>query len=273
MEPQKKLLSCEEALHFRNEFREARAAALKDAEGYQQILFVLERLGAYMFEKRRCEGHKHKKANGLKDYKNCIRTLVNKHHPFRGNPPDDYHIAFDSLYNMVREGRNDALHQGAVARNMTLRSVELSLMLEDTLTAILGGEIKKLMVRNPVRAYAWQPVSFVRQMMLENSFSYIPVWMKKNGDEKERWYLIADYHIAKYLLPANGARNKLLAQPIEEAEASGAMTIERADRVCPDKTVEEVLECTKCAEGKPVLVVKRDDCRKLLGIATAFDLM
>ena len=38
------------ALHFRDEFREARAAALKDAEGYQQILFVLERLGAYLFE-------------------------------------------------------------------------------------------------------------------------------------------------------------------------------------------------------------------------------
>ena len=203
-------------------------------------------------------------------YKKCIRTLVNKHHPFRGNPPGDYHIAFDSLYDMVREGRNDAMHQGAVARNMTLRSVELSLMLEDTLTAILGGEIKKLMVRNPVRAYAWQPVSFVRQMMLENSFSYIPVWMRKNGDKKERWHLIADYHIAKYLLPANGTRNKLLAQPIEEAEA---LTIERADRVYPDKTVEEVLECTKCAEGKPVLVVKRDDCRKLLGIATAHDLM
>ena len=38
------------ALYFRNEFREARAAALKDAEGYQQILFVLERLGAYLLE-------------------------------------------------------------------------------------------------------------------------------------------------------------------------------------------------------------------------------
>ena len=45
------------ALYFRNEFREARAAALKDAEGYQQILFVLERLGSYLFERGCCEKH------------------------------------------------------------------------------------------------------------------------------------------------------------------------------------------------------------------------
>ena len=146
-------MDSKKALYFRDEFREARAAALKDAEGYQQILFVLERFGAYMLEK----------IADLGAYKKCIRTLANKHHPFRGNPPGDYHIAFDSLYDMVREGRNDAMHQGAVARNMTLRSVELSLMLEDTLTAILGGEIKKLMVRNPVRAYAWQPVLVVKR--------------------------------------------------------------------------------------------------------------
>ncbi len=36
-------MDSEVALYFRNEFREARGVVLKDAEGYQQILFVLER--------------------------------------------------------------------------------------------------------------------------------------------------------------------------------------------------------------------------------------
>ena len=37
----------EAAIYFRDEFKKARDSALKDAEGYQQILFVLERMGAY----------------------------------------------------------------------------------------------------------------------------------------------------------------------------------------------------------------------------------
>lgn len=44
MDSRKELFSCKEALFFRNEFREARAAALKDAEGYQQILCRLTAL-------------------------------------------------------------------------------------------------------------------------------------------------------------------------------------------------------------------------------------
>ena len=148
MDPQK-------ALYFRNEFREARAVALEDAEGYQQILFVLERFGAYMFGGGCCEGHEHKRANGLDDYKKCISPLVNNYHPFKGKPPDDYHLAFNSLYERVRQARNDAFHQGAEARNLTSHSVQLCLMLEDTLMAIMGGEIKSYMVRNPVCASEW----------------------------------------------------------------------------------------------------------------------
>ena len=267
MDPQK-------ALYFRNEFREARAVALKDAEGYQQILFVLERFGAFM----------RKKVTNLGDYEKCISLLVNKHHPFQGKPPKDYHIEFDSLYEIVRQGRNDALHQGAVARNLTSRSVELSLMLEDALMS--ASKSKKVgdykvgdyMVRNPVRAYAWQLISFVRQMMLENSFSYIPVYMEKKDAEEKAWYIIADYHIAMYLQSATNSdcRGKLLAKSIEDAIGSNKMAIEKALTASLDETIEKVLERTeeKSTAGKPILVVKkRDNCEELLGIATAFDLM
>ena len=282
------------ALYFRNEFRDARATALKDAEGYQQILFVLERLGAYLLGGGCCEEHKHKRANGLNAYKKCILALVEKYHPFQGKPPDDYHTASETLYEMVRLGRNDALHQGAVARNLTSHSVQLSLMLEDALMSASESEqIKDYMIRRPVCAEAWQPVSFVRQMMLENSFSYIPVYMKKKrcaegrswhiiadipvymkkkkNTEEEAWHIIADYHIAEYLRSANSdGRRKLLAKSIEQAIGSGKMTIEEARTYHPDEIVQDVLKRIK---GKPILVVKSDNCRELLGIATAFDLM
>ena len=40
-----KRLNREEALHFRDQFREARTVALRDAEAFHEILYTLERLG------------------------------------------------------------------------------------------------------------------------------------------------------------------------------------------------------------------------------------
>ena len=102
----------EVALYFRDEFRAARAAALKDAGGYQRVLFAVERLGAYLTGEQRSLGR----------YKKCIVKLVKRHHPL-GEIPDalkDYHIEFDDLFEMIRTGRNDALHQGAFVRILTI---------------------------------------------------------------------------------------------------------------------------------------------------------
>ena len=95
------------ALHFRDEFRKARDSALKDAEGYQQILFVLERMGSYLL----------KKNGDLGKYEYCISKLVEQNCPSFLKPSNDYHIKFDRLYEMVRNGRNDALHQGCRCPN------------------------------------------------------------------------------------------------------------------------------------------------------------
>ena len=51
-------------------------------------------------------------------------------------------------------------------------------------------KIGDYMVPNPVCASDWQPVGFVRQMMLANSFSYIPVCTGKKCLEKPA--IIAD---------------------------------------------------------------------------------
>lgn len=43
------------------------------------------------------------------------------------------HIPFSVLYDLVRNARNDALHQGAYVRHLTRHAVSLSLVLEDAL--------------------------------------------------------------------------------------------------------------------------------------------
>ena len=251
------------ALSFRDQFRDARYYALEDAEGYQKILFVLERLGSYLSESQ----------GTLGKYEPFIRQLVECHHPNGGRPPEGYShyfMDFDTLYYMVREGRNDALHQGAVARILTSHSVQLSIILEDTLSNGTKSEkdrkIKDYMVRNPVCAYLWQPIGFIRQIMLENSFSSLPF---QCGDT---WYVVSDCDIARYLAGCKSQeRKEKLSKTLECVKKSEKILSRKKAVVSPDKTVSEALERAKC-RGWPILV-KRDGCEELLGIVAAFDLM
>ena len=246
------------ALHFRDEFKNARDSALKDAEGYQQILFVLERVGAYLLKKK----------GNLGKYQPCISNLVKKYRPSFFGPSDDCHINFNRLYDMVRKGRNDALHQGAVARIMTSHSVQLSMMLEDTLMDVANSQtIGDYMVRNPVCACEWQPISFIRQIMLEHSFSHIPFFWQ------EKWHVVSDLDVAKI---HHKGKDKL-ASTLKRCIETEDIEPQEARVVSRDKLVGEVLKCTSyqdCAGGNgwPVLV-KRNDCKELLGIVTPYDLM
>jgi hypothetical protein len=66
------------------------------------------------------------------------------------------------------------LHQGAFARRLTGHAIELSLVLEDALRRSLDSPVVgDYMVRGPICAEPWQPISFIRQRMLANSFSFL----------------------------------------------------------------------------------------------------
>ena len=272
MTKRKETLTSEEALYFRNEFREARYDALKYAEGYQRILFAVERLGAYLTGKH---------DGTLYTYEDDLATFIKCHHPLQGKMPDickDYHTEYKNLLELVRHERNEALHKGALVNVLTSHLIELSIMLEDSIMTtkkstktIMANEIQNYMTRNPVRAYSWQPISFIRQQMLENSFSYIPVHMKKSGEDKEDWYIISDYGITTYLRSATekSCRRKLLSQSLECADKGESDLLEPACVVRPTTTVGDALDCAK---GRPILV-QSPNCPELLGIATPFDLM
>ena len=194
------------ALNFRDQFRDARYGALADAEGYQKILFVLERFGSYLLERQ----------GDLGKYECPVRMFVKCYHPDAGCPTADHSIGFDTLYKLVREGRNDALHQGSAARILTSHSIQLSIFMEDALMASAvscdENRIKHYMVQNPVCAYVWQPIGFIRQVMLERSFSYLPF---RCGDT---WYVVADSDIVEYLQNCDRKKNcikKSLSRTLE----------------------------------------------------------
>ena len=181
-------MNSEAALHFRDQLREARADALRDAEAQPKIILTVERLGAYLLGR----------ITNLGKYQDVIAKLA-EYSPMATDVPSslpELHTAFAKKYQMIRRGRNAAVHEGAFARHLTANAVELALVLEE---AIMHDsyQVGDFMVRNPVCAYLWQPLSFIRQTMPANSFSYLPV---ATGDEgRPVWQVISDSRLARYL--------------------------------------------------------------------------
>jgi hypothetical protein len=118
------------------------------------------------------------------------------------------------------------------------------------------------MVKNPIIAELWQPVSFIRQQMLANSYSYLPLYAE------EGWRVVSDSAIANYLGPKTGVESRrLLATPLRDASIllSEAMFVD-------EKT--PLGDALSCLVATPLLLVKNPFTPdSLLGIVAAFDLL
>ncbi len=246
------------ALHFRDQLRVARAAALRDAEAFQEIVFVLERMGAFLSSDRTNLGKYF-----LEIKAEAVRSPMAKEVP---KELPHFHQQFDVKYQIVREARNAALHEGALARHLTANAVELSLVLEEGIMSELH-QVSDFMVRNPVCASMWQPLSFIRQIMLVNSFSYLPVQVEKDG--KKDWRLISDFRLAQCLRKKGKVGKVELIQRLEDAVKSGDIELHSARTCGPQDKIETVL---LTSDGLPTLVLSPDN-NELLGLLTPFDLL
>jgi len=245
------------AKYYRGELRAAREAVLADAEAYARPLQAFERLGGFLKPR----------AQGLAKLEPVLMGL-GEQSPLAEDLPHDWpevHRPLRTLLSLLREARNDVMHVGAQARSLTSHAVAISLILEDALDEKLttAGDF---MVASPVTVERWQPVSHARQLMLLNSFSFIPVVPEGDGDE---WRLLADYDIARYLRSApRDERRTRLTQPLHEAMGSGGLKSSAATLVDLDEAVSHVVSET---DGRPVLVQAAH--RGVVGILTAFDLL
>jgi hypothetical protein len=208
---------------------------------------------------------------GLGDYETAILTLA-RLSPLATEVPRFWpqcHIDVAVLYKLHRRARNDAIHEGASARSAAAHAVPLALILEDALMED-DREVSHVMVRDPVCASMWQPISFVRQTLLANSYSFLPV--QRAEAEAVRWALVSDFAVACYLrsAPSNGDRRRRLATPLGEAMGTDG-GLELVDPyICgPDEPIDRALAASL---GRPVLIVGGDST-VLLGIATPFDML
>lgn len=245
------------ATEFRLQLVRAREDALKDSEAFEGILYAVERLGQFLLGK----------IENLGVYEATLKDLAKKS-PLATEIPREWrnlHIPFPDLYTLVRNARNDALHSGARARAVTDHAIQLSLILEDALRLTADdNRVSDFMVRSPVIAELWQPVSFARQIMLTNSFSYLPL-RTVDGE----WKMLSDQALAIYLQSStsNADRKRRLATPLEDAELG---VLPSADRLIDIDSIASVLEKL---DGLPCLIFREDDDENPIGILTAFDVL
>lgn len=255
-------LSPEERLFFRDRLREARYAALADAEGFQQMCFAIEALGKRL----------NPKANTLGQCRHVLQSLARQSTLLPDVNEGDRAIkTFDALFVALKDARNDAMHTGAYARHVAADAVTMCLVLEDALMVKTKTEeeVKRLtvgdfMVSAPVVVHPWQTVEHARQLMLLNSFSYLPIW------HDEGWSLIADIAIAKYLRPEWPAKARL-KQRLDEANKDGLVFTRT-------KTVERGAAVTSLLDQRdpPGLWLVRDNRYPdghLVGVLSPFELM
>ncbi|NMF60680.1 CBS domain-containing protein [Pseudanabaena yagii] len=253
-------LALETTFYFRDLFRNARAIAQKDSESFDEILFSLERFGYFLSKLK--DGNLGKYFTSISDIANnsSLADYIPNKHP-------SYHTQFKDLYDSVKDGRNDAMHHGAYARHLTDHAVQVALIIED---ALMTGKdrLSDYMVRNVIQASLWQPLSFVRQQMLSNSFSYIPFL-----NENDEWSFLCDRDIAKYINQnSKNWRKEKLANTVKQAinDLPNKLNFDDAISCKPDNSIGEVLELMK---EKPLIVTDTNDKTKIIGIITAFDLL
>lgn len=170
------MLNEEQKEFYRDQLRSARYAALADAEGFQAVIHSLESIGRQIMGKALSLGLYKGELLSLGLYKDPLSCLADDSSLAIEVPSKcrAYHTEFLSLYDELKDVRNDAVHQGAYARILTDHAVDLTIILEDALMSKCS-KVSQFMVRDVVEAKLWQPVSYARQQMLKHSFSYLPI--------------------------------------------------------------------------------------------------
>jgi CBS domain-containing protein len=251
-----------ERLHYRDQLRAARYAALADAEGFGEICFALEALGLRLLGQQGDLGA-YEERIGIHALKSPQFNELARKVPSRFK-------TFDALYRTVRVARNDAMHIGSYARHATEAAIELCIGLEEALMVDVKPTVGSVMVNSPVIVEDWHPVAHARQLMLMHSFSFLPV--RLDG----KWCLISELGLARFLNVGREMKVARLGLTIADAVNTGLEPVPIGDGqlLTTKMHVHDVLANARVKDG-PMLWLVVDDSRsdRLAGVLSPFELM
>lgn len=245
---------------LRDRLRAARYAALADAEGFHEICYAIEALGLQL----------HGAEATLAGYWKGLREL-SAHSALFGSLPrqhPEFFTQFDALYETLRRARNDAMHIGSYARHATGSAVELCIGLEDALMNSANSKltVADYMVKSPISLELWQPVAYARQIMLAQSFSFLPVFQNK------KWRLVSEMAIVGYLHQMKRSEKEVaLGRAVGDAVAAGLKLLP-ARTVRPNDAVNSLI-LRAAVRATPTLWLVVESKNRLTGVLSPFELM
>lgn len=253
-----------ECRHYRDRLREARYAALADAEGFDEICFALEALGLRLLGQ---QGDLGKYEDRIGFYARTSPTLKDL-----AESQSSRFKTYEALYKTVRNARNDNMHAGAYARHATVAAIELCIGLEEALMKDVKRTAGSLMVKSPITVEPWQPVAHARQIMLMHSFSFLPIW------HDDRWWLLSELGLAKFLNTSSGKRRERLGLTIKEATKHvpklALAQVDENSLCTAETTIDELLQRTGTTDTPTLWLVIDDERRHHIdGVLSPFELM
>ncbi len=262
--PPLRKLNDDECRHYRDQLRAARYAALADAEGFDAICFAVEALGLRLLGEQGDLG-KYEDRIGFYARQSPVLTELAKKRPSGFK-------TFESLYQVVRTARNDAMHAGAYARHATEAAIELCIGLEEALMSGVKRTVGSVMVKSPISIEHWQPVAHARQLMLMHSFSNLP--LRHQG----KWWLLSELALARFLSTSQTQRKERLGLSIEQAAQQDAklelFQVSERELLNVETKIEDLLNDAN-DRREPTLWLVIDDAREehLAGVLSPFELM
>jgi len=252
-------LTPEEATGFLRMFRRARERAVADAEDFHELIFATERFGAYLHGKT---------ARGLGDYaQDIIAFAVSANRAGNAAPAG---LSLGELMKLVQVARNDYMHQGARARHLVRDAVGLALILEDALMDKLG-KVRHFMAPDVTSVQGWEPLSRVRQLMLQNGFSYIPYREVGRPGDRGSWKLISESAMARGIHRGSKKdKQSFLDKQVQIAVRDGSIEAEKANTVNAEAPVLSLVDAHRLT-GLALVVDGEEE--NIVGVITPFDLI
>ena len=241
----------EAARYFVRELRQARLDALANAEGWRPLVLVFERLAKLL---------KNDQNATLGPARDCLVALACTGET-AGSACQLCATPAPVLVQFVIDGRNAEFHGGSAARHFVHHCIELSILLEDAMKMKIEPTLGNVMSPNPTCVETWQPVSYARRLMLENSFTWLPF------QTDDRWQCVSDHALVAFVHGDRARLGKSLKEAISGEQKLFVRVLETKD----ESTLinGEVLNLLSTG---PVLVTCGTE-KHVVGIVTAFDLL
>ena len=236
--------------HTAEALRQARGRVLQGSSQFLDIVQVIERFGREHWKKQ---------------HLNCINKnlagLIDKWNS--GGSPEEARRLLDTM----REGRNEAVHEGTLGRRLARDCVRVSIMAEEALRMEAElSVVRDHMVETIVHARLWQTLRTIRRTMMENEFTHLPF------ENERRWYTVDAEALCVYRDQHRDEGKDVWSRTLRCAKERTDKPLEVRMAVFVDLH-DHIHKATEKLKGEGLLLVRGKCDKGIVGVLTAFDLL